>query len=116
MSSSLRVRAPLGQSLALGAAALFLAACHHEKAPTVAPDDAADQNADAAKPTSADAGAKIKCFGVNECTGQGACDVPDGRVAPGTKGHDCAGNNSCRGKGWILATKAECDIKGGQPL
>jgi len=111
------MKSPLSQTLALGAAALFLAACHHEKTSTTAPGDGADQSTnDVAKPATADAGAKLKCFGVNECTGQGACDVPDGRVAPGSKGHDCAGNNSCRAKGWILATKAECDIKGGQPL
>jgi hypothetical protein len=105
-------------TLAIGAAALFLAACHHEKKSTTTPDDAAQDAAGEAgsEPVTADTGAKIKCFGANECTGQGACDVPDGRVAPGSKGHDCAGQNGCRGKGWILATKTECGIKGGQPL
>ncbi len=96
--------------VALAAAALFAAACHHEKPTTTAPggDGAATPTAAAAK--------KIKCFGANACTGQGACDIPDGRVAPGSKGHDCAGNNECRGKGWLLLTEADCGTQGGQPL
>lgn len=94
--------------IALATAALFAAACHHAK-PTTTP------GSDATTPVAAKA-AKIKCFGANACTGQGVCDVPDGRVAPGSKGHDCAGNNECQGKGWVLLTDAECGEKGGQPL
>lgn len=60
--------------------------------------------------------AKIKCFGVNECAGQGACDVPDSRVAPGSKGHACAGQNECRGKGWLALPADECEPKGGEPV
>src|SRR5262245_57366298 len=105
--------------VALAAAALFLGACHHEK-PTTNPGDAAASGGD--KPAGDAAGgdkqasAKIKCFGINSCSGQGACDVPDGRVAPGSKGHACAGQNECSGKGWLLLTQAECDEKKGQPL
>ncbi len=105
--------------VALAAAALFLGACHHEKTSTANPGDGAATGGDAAKPDGAGdktASAKIKCFGVNSCSGQGACDVPDGRVAAGSKGHACAGQNECSGKGWLLLTQAECDEKKGQPL
>lgn len=105
-------------AFALAAAALFLAACHHEK-PTTTPgtsDAAATDAAATDKPVADTSAAKIKCFGANACTGQGACDVPDGRVAPGSKGHDCAGNNACKGKGWVLLNGAECTASGGQPL
>ena len=107
--------------VALAAAALFLGACHHEKTATTNPDDGAAKSGDTggdAKSGGDDkqASAKIKCFGVNSCSGQGACDVPDGRVAAGSKGHACAGQNECSGKGWLLLTQAECDEKKGQPL
>jgi hypothetical protein len=48
--------------------------------------------------------AKVKCEGVNECKGKGAC---------GGATHDCAGKNECKGKGWIQISEAECKEKGG---
>lgn len=51
------------------------------------------------------AAAKGECHGVNECKGQGACGSGDD--------HNCAGQNTCKGLGWISLTKAECDAKGG---
>ncbi len=82
-------------SYALGAAAAFvLAACGGEKSGTASPQDAVA------------ADAKVKCVGINECKGQGQCDMPT---------HACAGQNECKGKGWIMVTKAECDAKGGTP-
>ncbi len=48
--------------------------------------------------------AKVKCEGVNECKGKGAC---------GGAGHDCAGENSCKGKGWVEMSAADCKAKGG---
>lgn len=54
----------------------------------------------------ATAGATIKCTGVNECKGKGACGAADGS-------HSCAGKNECKGKGWIEITGAECTEKGG---
>ena len=105
-------------NVALAAAALFLGACHHDK-PTTTPDDGTASKGDSATPVASgekQAGAKIKCFGVNACSTQSACDVPDGRVAPGSKGHACGGQNECAGKGWLLLTQAECDEKKGQPL
>ena len=55
----------------------------------------------------AESSAKIKCMGINECKGQGACD---------TATHSCAGQNECKGKGWILATETECKTKGGDVI
>lgn len=115
-------------TLALGAAALFLASCSDTEKPN--PGKAGDQPAskeskasdakatpDAKAPQMVTPGAgKIACFGANACSGQSQCNVPDGRVAPGSKGHGCAGQNSCTGKGWITLTKEECDAKGGKPL
>ncbi len=109
-------------ALALGAAALLLGACHHAKDQSNAPGGAAAEGSDstgAAATPAADAPAKvakIKCFGVNACATQAACDVPDNRVAPGSKGHACAGQNECRGKGWLSLPSDECAQKGGQPL
>ncbi len=73
-----------GAALAVTAAALF----------SVAPMNA---NAAAHK-----AG---KCFGINSCKGQTAC---------ATATNACAGQNACKGQGWLKATKAECDEKGGK--
>ena len=93
-------------TLALTAAAMFLGGCNKD-ASTASPDDAAGD---------AKTAAKIKCFGANECAGQAACDVPDDRVEPGSKGHACAGQNECKGKGWVLLSGDECTTQGGEPL
>ena len=86
----------LATSLAFAAASMFLGACDKtDETATNAPDGAAD-------PT-----AKVKCMGVNECKGQGACD---------TATHDCAGQNECKGKGWIFIPRAECTEKGGEEV
>lgn len=105
-------------TMALAAAALFLGGCNQDKAPTANPDDAAKASDGA---TATDAGAekkvaKIKCFGVNECSGESGCDVPDDRVEPGSKGHACGGQNECKGKGWVLLSQADCDEQGGELL
>lgn len=96
-------------TLALAAAALFLGGCSKQSTDTgtAVPDQAAAK---------ADPNQKMKCFGANECAAQAACDVPDGRVGPGSVGHACGGQNECKGKGWILLTQAECDEAGGEPL
>ncbi len=49
--------------------------------------------------------AEVKCSGINSCKGTSAC-------ATATSG--CAGQNSCKGQGWIKASKADCDTKGGK--
>ena len=70
-------------TLASAAAALFIAgaagtafADHHEKSE-----------------------AKIKCEGVNECKGKGACSSAN---------NSCAGKNACKGQGYEMKTPEEC--------
>lgn len=97
----------LASTLALSAAALFLGGCGKDKEPTSSPDatkPAATADADTGA-KAADPNAKQRCYAVNECAGQTACDVA-GKW-------DCGGNNDCCGKGWLYLTKAECDEKGG---
>jgi hypothetical protein len=106
----------IATTLALSAAALFLGGCAKDAPATTTPDPGAAPAADAAAPgdapASADAAAaggdparQVRCYGVNECSGQTACDVA-GKW-------DCAGNNDCKGKGWLKISKADCDTKGG---
>ena len=68
---------------------------------------AADAKADSKAPAkdSKAAAANVKCTGVNECKGKGACGVA-GK-------HECAGENECKGKGWVQLSKDECKQKGG---
>lgn len=49
----------------------------------------------------------VKCAGINECKGTGAC---------GGAGHACAGHNECKGQGWVKVTAEECAEKGGTVL
>lgn len=63
---------------------------------------AADAPAAAAKDTKE--AAKVKCVGLNECKGKGAC---------GGAGNDCAGKNACKGKGVTPMTEADCKAKKG---
>jgi len=50
------------------------------------------------------AAAAIKCTGVNECKGKGAC---------AGAGNSCAGKNECKGKGVMQMSEADCKAKGG---
>lgn len=91
-------------SLALTAAALFVAACSK--------GGESSEPATAANPPEAGGEAAtgdVKCLGINECKGQAQCGG-----APG--GHSCAGQNECKGKGWIKVSAAECTEKGGTVL
>ncbi|NVB38978.1 hypothetical protein G6O69_14140 [Pseudenhygromyxa sp. WMMC2535] len=96
-------------AFALSAAALFLGACDKTKsgegsqAPAEQPPAASSQAKDA----------KVKCFGVNECAGQSVCAVNKPEL--GIE-HACAGENECKGKGWIKLSSAECDDLGGEIL
>mgnify|MGYP001256341645 CR=1 FL=1 len=63
---------------------------------------AADAKAPA-KDTKAAAG-NVKCTGVNECKGKGACAGAS---------NACAGKNECKGKGVQAMTEADCKTKGG---
>jgi len=103
----------LSRTLALGAAALFLAACN-ESAQKSAPakqtgEPAAKKEAGSgASPGQmpvGDASGKIRCFGVNECSGQSQCDMPDGRVAAGSKGHAARARTRARARGGCCSTR-----------
>ena len=48
--------------------------------------------------------AAVKCTGVNECKGKGAC---------AGAGNACAGKNECKGHGISLMSDADCKTKGG---
>jgi hypothetical protein len=48
--------------------------------------------------------AKVKCMGVNECKGKGACKSAES---------SCAGKNECKGKGSMSMTDKDCKAKGG---
>ena len=50
-------------------------------------------------------GDNVKCVGINECKGHGAC---------AGAGNSCAGKNDCKGKGMLEVPKAECQKKGGK--
>ena len=63
---------------------------------------AADPPAAAAKDTKE--AAKVKCVGLNECKGKGAC---------GGAGNACAGKNECKGKGITPMSAADCTAKKG---
>lgn len=105
----------LSTTFAVTAAALFLAGCGKEQPTTTPTDGAGTPTASGgdAGATAEAAGddaevAEVKCFGINECSSQSACDVAGS--------HDCGGQNSCKGKGWILVPQSECDEKGGKVL
>jgi len=50
---------------------------------------------------------KVKCAGINGCSGKGSCGAADGS-------HGCAGKNACKGKGWIHTNSEEdCTEQGG---
>ncbi len=56
-------------------------------------------------------GDKVPCYGVNKCAGTGACG---GKHADGTP-YSCAGNNKCKGLGWLSLDKDTClKIEGGR--
>ena len=82
-------------TFALGAATAFLVtACDKGGEASSTPQNSAATDA------------KVKCVGINDCKGQGQCDMPT---------HACAGQNECKGKGWIMVKASECEAKGGKP-
>lgn len=83
-----------GVTLASATAAILLSACGGGKV------------AEVAAPV-AEKVAKVKCSGINSCKGTSAC---------ATATSACQGQNSCKGEGWIKATKADCEAKGGKVL
>jgi hypothetical protein len=104
-------------AFALSAAALFLGACK-DQPPTQDPEPASDPAS--SDPTSSSDPAvaaggdeQVKCFGINECSGQSVCAVnkPDLGIE-----HACAGENACQGKGWIKVSRTECESQSGEVL
>jgi hypothetical protein len=49
----------------------------------------------------------VKCGGVNECKGKGACAGAD---------NSCKSHNECKGKGWTETTEKDCKDKGGRVM
>ena len=111
-------------AFALSAAALFLGACDKGGAETQNPDDqavdapadgnsAADGDSAAGGDATASADEEVKCFGINSCKGESVCAVnkPDLGIE-----HSCAGENECSGKGWIKASRGDCESQSGEVL
>ena len=109
-------------AFALSAAALFLGACdkgggetdNPDQAVDAPADDGADAPADAAgDEVAANADEQVKCFGINGCKGESVCAVnkPDLGIE-----HSCAGENECSGKGWIKASRGDCESQDGEVL
>ena len=88
---------PVLSVFALSAAALFLGACSKDQPASQAPSASADET--------------VKCFGINECKGESACNVNKPEL--GIE-HSCAGENECKGKGWIKVPRSECEAKSGE--
>jgi hypothetical protein len=88
---------------ALSAAALFLGACDKNTDATQEPE-----NTQTARPDP-----DVKCFGINGCAGESQCGVNKPEL--GIE-HACAGENECKGKGWITARLSDCDARGGESL
>lgn len=88
--SGMNSRSTLVSTLALSAAALFVAACK-KSAP--------------ASEASGQVTKWVNCAGINECKGKSACH---------TATHSCAGQNSCKGDGWLDVTPEECAAKNGK--
>lgn len=77
-----------GTLIALSAASFF--ACGGDDGPNTTESTQAQQ---------------VKCAGINSCKGHSDCSGTD---------NDCKGLNDCAGKGYLhVASKAECDEKGG---
>lgn len=107
-----------GTYLAASAALIFGAACQNGAQPNGgsapaakgAPASGAKASATGDKSGMAamekPKGDQVQCLGIHECKGKSACHVAGG--------HACAGQNECKGKGWIMAPRAECDAKGGK--
>ena len=48
--------------------------------------------------------AVVPCYGVNTCKALGQCSGEN---------HGCAGQNDCRGQGWVAVPEKACDAIGG---
>lgn len=94
-------------AFALSAAALFLGACKDPPPPNN-PEPTSDPAA-----VTAGGDEQVKCFGINDCSGQSVCAVNKPEL--GIE-HACAGENDCKGKGWIKVSRSECESNSGEVL
>jgi hypothetical protein len=109
-------------AFALSAAALFIGGCKPD--PTKNPDTTTgttgtvdsgtvDSGAVDTGGTVAAGDEDVKCFGINSCAGESVCAV--NKPEQGIE-HACAGENTCKLKGWIKVTRSECEAKAGEVL
>ncbi len=94
-------------TFALSAAALFVGGC---KQPAPA---STDPGGDPSVAASAAGDEQVKCFGINSCKGESVCGVNKPELGID---HVCAGENDCKGKGWIKVSRSECEAEGGEVL
>ena len=100
--------------LAVSVALLFSAGCEGSPPtedtsapPSPATAKAAAKTATPQMPSGLKDG-EVRCLGIHECKGQSQCHIKDG--------HACAGQNDCKGKGWIVVPAADCTTRGGKAL
>ena len=89
--------------LALSVASIFLAACGPAKT-----------HQDVECPDLPKSKSGVKCLGINSCKGQSECMTkgPGGKVT-----HQCGGQNSCSGSGWVtVSDEKTCEGKGGKVM
>ena len=93
-----------GKLMATSVASLFLAACSGSKT----------QHADVSCPDLPQkrASSGVKCLGANTCKGLSECLT---KAAGGKVDHNCGGQNTCSGKGWLtVEDEAACKAQGGK--
>lgn len=103
-------------AFALSAAALFLGGCGKPKPEVTNTPDNVDSPDPAPAPAAdpvASGDDQVKCFGINSCKGESVCAV--NKPEQGIE-HACAGENDCKNKGWIKATRSECGAQSGEVL
>jgi hypothetical protein len=96
-------------AFALSAAALFLGGCKEKPTP-INPEEPSGSGSST---TNVTADEQVKCFGINDCSGQSVCAVNKPEL--GIE-HACAGENDCKGKGWIKVSRSECEGQSGEVL
>jgi hypothetical protein len=105
-------------AFALSAAALFIGGCKPD--PNTVPPDTTSGTTGTVDSGAVDTGGTVaagdedvKCFGINSCAGESVCAV--NKPEQGIE-HACAGENTCKLKGWIKVTRSECEAKAGEVL
>lgn len=101
------MRSEAGALIATIVAGLFAGpGCQSTSAPSTPSTPSAPADAPNTRGDSKATSTKVRCSGINDCSGKGAC-------ASAT--NSCAGKNQCKGKGWIEIDGGEiaCTNKGG---